>query len=228
MRIIVNHLTRMQPGYICVAGIDVASGHHIRPVLKGRISTHLLASNGGPFGMAALVDLGAVQYCGRAPQVEDHTFHFINTHSLGVIPHERFWKMLQNVARSSLVEIFGSALRAHRNGCVVDLGEGEASLGCLIPSSPPHLYVGVDDKIRANITDGTFTVNLSVTDIRLCETDHKTPKTNLIKQINTKMQNGTPTIVSVGLGRPWRYADDSVERHWLQVNNVHLGDDAVW
>ena len=30
MRIVVNHLTRMQSGYICVAGIDVQDNQHIR------------------------------------------------------------------------------------------------------------------------------------------------------------------------------------------------------
>ncbi|HWS82732.1 MAG TPA: hypothetical protein VN207_00575, partial [Ktedonobacteraceae bacterium] len=82
--------------------------------------------------------------------------------------------------------------------------------------------------IRAVITDGTFTVELSVTDIRLYETDHKTPKENLVQQINTRIQSGTPVIVSVGLTRPWRYPDDRVERHYLQVNNVHLRDNIVW
>ena len=82
-------------------------------------------------------------------------------------------------------------------------------------------------KIRAVITDGTFTVELSVTDIRLYEADHKTPKENLIWQINTQIQGGTPVILSVGLTRPWRHSDDMVERHWLQVNNLHLKDQAL-
>lgn len=75
MRIIVNHLTRMQPGYICVAGVDVSNGHHVRPVLRGRLTTDLLASKGGPFDMAALVDLGTVECCGHAPEIEDHYFN---------------------------------------------------------------------------------------------------------------------------------------------------------
>ncbi len=72
------------------------------------------------------------------------------------------------------------------------------------------------------VEDGTFTVDLSVTDIRLCETDHKTPKENLIRQVDMRMKGGAPVILSVGLSRPWRQPDDTVERHWLQVNNIHL------
>ena len=32
MKIVVNHLTRMQRGYICVAGINPDTGHHVRPI----------------------------------------------------------------------------------------------------------------------------------------------------------------------------------------------------
>ena len=35
MKIVVNHLTRMQPGYICVAGLDFQTNAHVRPVLAG-------------------------------------------------------------------------------------------------------------------------------------------------------------------------------------------------
>jgi hypothetical protein len=35
-------------------------------------------------------------------------------------------------------------------------------------------------------------------------------------------------ILSVGLTRPFRKWGDSEERHWLQVNNIHLEDDPLW
>ena len=59
MRIVVNHLTRMMKGYICAAGIDEETNEHVRPVLPGvRLRVDLLEERGGPFSMAALVDLG--------------------------------------------------------------------------------------------------------------------------------------------------------------------------
>jgi hypothetical protein len=228
MQIVVNHLTRMQPGYICVAGIDTSNGQHIRPVQQGRLTTHYLALNGGPFGMASLVDLGPVKYCGHPPELEDHSFHFLNVNPIGLMPPEQFWEQLQIVARRSITEIFGSAIKSLGRGCIVDVGTGEASLGCLLPAAPPTLLVTSNGQIRADITDGIFTVNLSVTDIRLYEADHKTPKANLIQQINEQIQSGTPIIVSVGLTRPWKHPDDTVERHYLQVNNFHLKDHLIW
>jgi len=228
MRIIVDHLTRMRPGHICVAGVDVSSGQHIRPVLRGGLTIDLLARNGGPFDLADLVDLGMVEYCGQAPETEDFSFDQRAARCVRHIPPAHFWGLLQRVARTSLAQIFGPALRPFRRGCVVDLNAGEASLGCLIPADPPRLYVNDYGKIRAIITDGTFTADLSVTDLRLCDTNHRTPKFALVERVGSEMRGGGSVVLSVGLARPWRHPGDTVERHWLQVNNIHLEDEAVW
>jgi hypothetical protein len=83
----------MQPGYICVAGVDVSNGQHIRPVLRGRLTVDLLACNGGPFNLANLVDLGKVEYCGQAPETEDYSFDQRNARCIRRIPHTHFWEM---------------------------------------------------------------------------------------------------------------------------------------
>ena len=148
-------------------------------------------------------------------------------HEVGLLPNS-FVNVHQRVSRTSLAQIFGPALLPFRGGCVVDLNAGEASLGYLIPAGPPHLYVNEYGKIRAIITDGTFTADLSVTDLRLCDTDHRTPKFSLVERIGAEMRSGCSVVLSVGLARPWRHPDDTVERHWLQVNNIHMEDDALW
>jgi len=224
----VNHLTRMQPGYICVAGVDVSNGHHVRPILRGRLTTDLLASKGGPFDLAALVDLGTVACCGHAPETEDYYFDPRTVHSIRLLPPALFWEFLQHIARNSLAQIFGSALRPFRRGCVVDLDSGEASLGCLVPAVTPRLYVNDYGKIRALIRDCDFSFDLSVTDLRLYDTDHRSPKIDLIKRIDTQMRSRGRVILSLGLARPWQHPDDTAQRHWLQVNNIHLEDGAVW
>ena len=177
--------------------------------------------------MASLVDLGSVEYRGNAPEVEDHYFSSQNVRTIRTLSPEEFWELLQHVARRGIVEIFGSAIRSYGNGCVVEVGTGEVSLGCLIPVTQPKLFVNSFGNIRVVVTDGTFTLDLSVTDIRLCEADHKTPKMGLINQINSRMQRGTPVILSIGLARPWQKPGDTKERHWLQVNNIHLKDSVM-
>jgi hypothetical protein len=222
MRIIVNHLTRMQPGYFCAAGIDISNNRHVRPMLRERLKVELLALNGGSFSIAALIDLGQVRYCGEPPEVEDYFFNVQNIRRVGVVPPAQFWQRLQLVARRSIVDIFGPAIKPLRRTCVVDIRTGNASLGCLIPAAPPRLFVDSYGRLRATVTDGELDLELSTTDIRLCEADHKTPKEDLIQRANKRMQDGNPVILSVGLSRPFRPTNESATQHWLQVNNIHL------
>ena len=75
MRIVVSHLTRMDIGYICVAGIDVETGAHVRPILNGiRLATAMLRRCGGIFDIGTVIDLGTTSYQGRRPEIEDHVF----------------------------------------------------------------------------------------------------------------------------------------------------------
>jgi hypothetical protein len=71
MRIVVSHLTRMQPGFACIAGINPATGRHVRPEVPSRIRVDMLGPNGGPFDMAVEVELGRVQPKPSPPEVED-------------------------------------------------------------------------------------------------------------------------------------------------------------
>ena len=49
MHLVITHLTRMQPGFICVAGIEPDTGKQIRPVLGRCLTRDLLHVNGGAF-----------------------------------------------------------------------------------------------------------------------------------------------------------------------------------
>ena len=103
MRIVVNHLTRMQPGYICVAGINVQKNEHIRPVLgRARLTVDLLARNGGAFDVGRLVELGPAQASGTAPETEDHTFDPGRLVSVRELSPGSFWKLLTVVGRAAL------------------------------------------------------------------------------------------------------------------------------
>src|SRR5690348_907932 len=91
MQIVISHLTRMQPGYICVAGIEPATGKHIRPVLNRRLQSNLLRKNGGVFEIGALVELGPTRHVGRAPELEDHEFSVENLQYIQPINATNFW-----------------------------------------------------------------------------------------------------------------------------------------
>src|SRR5215204_5545257 len=145
LQILVDHLTRMQPGYFCVAGVDVNTPRHIRPVLRrGRLTIDLLSTGTGPFDVGSVVDLGPATYAGHAPELEDH--HFDPAHARWLFDENPvdYWDALNRLARESLEEFFGSALELFYVSGAVDVGEVCAFLVCLTPEIQPWRYV--DDR----------------------------------------------------------------------------------
>ena len=228
MRIIVNHLTRMQPGYICVAGVELQTGRHVRPVQRGRLSRSRLARYGGPFDIATLVDLGAVEAVGSPPKVEDYSFTIDDARPYFVAAPQDFWYLVRNIAQPRLTDIFGPELRKQGGACALPLGRGRASLGCLIPSGIPGFVVSDTGTLRLHFSDGVFDVSASVTDIRLYEADQKTVRVPVVDDLQRRISGGVAVILSVGVGHPWQKSGDTEERHWLQVNGIHLADNPVW
>jgi hypothetical protein len=229
MRILVNHLTRMQPGYFCAAGIDLETEAHVRPVLRrGRLTTDLLSTNGGPFDIGSVLDLGATTNIGQTPELEDRRFDPAGTRKLYDKDANDFWGSLENVARESLGEIFGPALELWDESGTVDVGEGRASLGCLKPEKQPWMYVDHRGTVRLVLDYLMPSVDLSVTDLRLYERDGRKPRRDLVLSAQKRLEAGVETILSVGLTRRWRKRNDDAERHWLQLNNIHLKDDPLW
>jgi hypothetical protein len=59
MRIVLNHLTRMEAPRICIAGIDPRANQHVRPITghSNPLTRDLLAREGGPFAIGTLVEL---------------------------------------------------------------------------------------------------------------------------------------------------------------------------
>ena len=229
MQILVNHLTRMQPGYICVAGVDVNTLGHVRPVLpRARLTTDLLRGNGGPLDIASVVDLGPTVYAGSAPELEDYYFDPAKAAWLFDDDPGDYWELLNQMARESLAAIFGPVLEQEEGSCTVDVGEGHASLGCLAPEERPWLYVDHRGTVRMVLECTTPSSDLAVADLRLYERDQRTPRRDLVASAQRRIESGVEVILSVGLTRPWRKRDDTAERHWLQVNNIHLQDDPLW
>jgi hypothetical protein len=229
MRTLVNHLTRMQPGYFCAAGVDLETGRHVRPVLRrGRLTVDLLSTNGGPFDVGSVLDLGPTTSAGRAPELEDHRFDPAETRWLSDDDPDEFWEVLDRIAQEDLTDIFGPELELWDESGTVDVGEGKASLGCLRPMQQPWMYVDHRGTVRLVLDYLMPSVDLSVTDLRLYEKDGRTPRRDLVQSLQKRLEAGVETILSVGLTRPWQKRGDDEERHWLQLNNIHLRDDPLW
>ena len=232
MRIIVNHLTRMQPGYICVAGVDLQTGKHVRPIGNGQLTRALLRQHGGPFDIAEIVDLGTVKHVGAPPEIEDHEFDYHLASGFAIASPDEFWDVLQQAAKQQLNDIFGPELQKYGRTCATPSGQGTASLGCLIPLETPELFTielpDESQKLRMHFTDGVFDVRASVTDIRLYEADQKTLRIPVVDDLQRRISRGAAVILSVGLTRPWHKPEEDETYHWLQVNGIHLADNPVW
>ncbi len=227
MQIIVSHLTRMKPGYICVAGINPETGKQIRPVLNhDRLSRNLLRKEGGVFEIGALVEIGPTKNVGNAPEMEDHEFSTENLKHVRTLKPDRFWEWLIKTSENKLKLIFGDDLEQRSSSCTLNIGAGKASLGNLEPVGPPSLSVDPWGKIRIGISDGEFNPDLSLTDIRLYRSDQKTARSTVVESLAARLPK-TEIVLAVGLTRTWRKPADTVERHWLQVNNIHLEEDPL-
>lgn len=237
MKIVINHLTRMRTGYVCTAGVEPESLRHVRPVLEeGALPFDLLARYGGPFDMAAIVEMRSARPVSAPPHVEDYVIVPDCTSSQARMPPDEFWSLLERLAKTRLREIFGPELRpVGRSSCGTDVGQGLASLGCFRPPRTPRLSCvrqGSSGKmrIRMRIADDQLEVDIGVTDIRLHEDDHVTPNQALVHEVARRIEESGDVILGVGLTRAFTSstAHGDEEAHWLQVTNIHLKEDPAW
>ena len=77
------------------------------------------------------------------------------------------------------------------------------------------------------VTDGEFHLDLGVTDIRLYQHDHITPDNTVVDRVARRLASHNDVILSVGLTRAFK-GTEREPVHWLQVNNIHLKENAVW
>ncbi len=224
MQIVVNHLTRMQKGFMCAAGVDPATGHHVRPVGNSQLSTNMLACHGGPFELGYRVELGETKFVGKVPEIEDRQFDVTAARQLDRLPPQEFWQLLVALAADSLATIFGPDLQPiGAASCGVREFHGLRSLGCYWALQPQIQLQTTGDhcRIRFGFTEGPHRYSVPVTDIRLYQDDHVTPHAAAVERWQRDLIRCERVLVSVGLSRAYRSSDEQSAVHWLQVNNLH-------
>jgi len=229
VKILINHLTRMQKGFMCVAGIDRARCRHIRPIVGGLMKTELLAEHGGPFALRRIVELGETAFAGRMPEIEDRTFDPAAVEVLDELDKASFWQACAELASRSLGEIFGPDLQRIQYGdneatAAVPETFGLRSLGCYW-AHQPRIEVecrGGRPRIRFEFTEAQQRFSVPVTDIRCYRPDHVTPDEVMVQRLNGRLQRLPEVLTSIGLSRAYQHRPEDPPRHWLQINNVHL------
>jgi hypothetical protein len=137
-----------------------------------------------------------------------------------------FWDTLRDSAKDNLATIFGGdfAVNPNDKGFVIP-GSGDASLGVLTLEHKPTLYEDLDGDPRLRFTDGSVTVDCSITDVRLRRPDNTTIVAAAVAELRTLIRESNQIILSVGLTYPWPPA---APKHWLQINNVHCSSSPLW
>lgn len=226
MRIVMNHLTRMNAPRICIAGIDEESERHVRPVTPPTdlITRDLLADRGGPLELGALVDLGRTTPAPSPPEVEDHRFATRELTCVRRLDPDEYLDLLIRTSEDDLEAIFGSALERHGWKYAVDVGKGDASLGVLRPRERVDVEVGHYGRLQVRFNDPRKPAFLTVNDLRFYEPDQRTLRRDVVEDVQDRLQRGIDVLLMVGLTREWKAPSDTEPRHWLQINGLCLMD----
>lgn len=214
-------------GRICVAGMDLEGGQHVRPVTARTdpLTRDLLTENGGPLAVAAIVDLGQATPMPNPPETEDHrvaTRHLTRVRTLG---GDEYLDQLNAVADPDLEAAFGPALqRVTKWKYAIDEGAGRASLAVVKAQRRPDLEVDRYGRLQLRFNDPEVPTFLSVADIRFVEADHTTIRTDVVDDVHARIQKGVGVYVMFGLSRAFTAKGDDRARHWLQVNGLCLED----
>lgn len=227
MLIVLNHITRMRGSRICVAGIDQRTVRHIRPTTGPAkpLTRTLLAEQGGPFALGALVDLGRVSPAPAIPESEDHRFSPAAARAVGRLDRYDYLHLLKRASREDLESIFGPDLKRHNWKLAVDAGAGVVSLGVLSPSRRPTIEIDRYGRPQLKLNDPEQQpAYIPVTDVRFVEDDHRTIKRAAVEDVGRRMKRGVDTLLMLGLARAFKANEEDPARHWLQVNGICLAD----
>lgn len=227
MRIVLNHLTRMKTqSRICIAGVNPETLAHVRPVTPpdDLITRDLLRENGGPFAIGALVDLGEAVPRPNPPEIEDHGFRTEDARLVELLAPDEYWRMLEKARVDGLEEAFGPELTPHGRGLAIESGHGTQSLAVVRLADDTRLKIDPWGKLRLHIDYQGATVSPSVTDVRFCEPDHETIRTDVVVDVNARLGAGVDAYMMLGLSRSFSATDNL---HWAQLNGLCLADDPV-
>jgi len=226
MRIVVNHVTRMKPPRICLAGVDMQSLEHVRPTTSASdpITRELLHEEGGPFEMGAVVELGYTRAIPTPPETEDHRFRTTNARFVEPMAGDEFLALLELISSPDLSSAFGPALERLQRNYAVERGSGDRSLAVMRAPKRCELEVDRYGKLRLQMDAPDVQANVSVTDIRFYREDQKTLRDRVVQSVSLRLKRGVGAFLMLGLARAYRARDDDRHRHWLQLNGLCLVD----
>ncbi len=226
--LVVDHLTRMKDDLVCIAGFDLETGDRWRPKPSSTTTWRrrdLETIADAPLRLGTVLDLD-LHPLPQRPETEDAVVLGGRLAGESHVSMDDLFEQLVVRSVTDLREIFGEALqgagRRDRSSALIPPGCGEHSLGTYDPSTCELLITGT--QIRVELEDGGLgELSLPVTDLRLYDEGSR-PRTDIARAVGSRLSHDWPVLLSVGLSRRFS-SSESMEGHWLQVNNIIFPDD---
>jgi hypothetical protein len=211
---------------ICVAGIETETKAHLRPVTDRDqpLTRDLLATEGGPFELGAVIELGDMVPRPTPPHVEDRRFRLAVAERIRRLSEDEYLGLIDEVSFDEVGEAFGPALQRRKWKYAVDLDQGECSLACVRTHDAPDIEIDRYGKPTFRFNDPEKPAYLRVTDLRLFQPDQRTPRPDVVEDVRGRLREGVRAWIVLGLSRPFLAKGDDAERSWLQVNGLCLED----
>jgi len=217
----------MHEGRICIAGLD-DDGRCVRPVVpSGSLWEEFLTHFPGPEIMPfSRISVHLLDPQPDPPHTEDWTFNWLSTRLAGQADRETAHAMLRRVLDPNVEAIFGAPI-CHDEGWYVRQGEGDRSLGTVIPQRVAEVavFVPADRRMRVRIAfvDETGAdYRLSVTDLTLlrwcaAQLDREGGTGPVEQRLRRGFDRRRP-FLRIGLARHW---DKHPDRCHLQITGVY-------
>lgn len=211
---------------ICVAGVDMNTQRHVRPISRraDTLTRDMLVENGGAFEVGAIVDLGSVRPNPSPPEVEDHWFWPNQVRRLGRLPADEYLVLMDGIANDDLASVLGPGLERHNWKYAIDAGTGTASLGVL-KVKDAKIEINQFGGLQVRLADMRPQTYIPITDLRFFAEDQKAIRGDAVDRVNRRLRRRAEAYLMLGLARAFVARGDDTARHWLQVNGVCLPDD---
>jgi len=225
-QVVLSHITRMRGTRICIAGIDWETAEHMRPVTdpEDLMTREMLRGEGGVLELGLILDLGSTVSDSSPPETEDQLCETANFRPVEKLTPADYFELLATVADDDLFQAFGPSLQQHdSNTYAMDVGAGSRSLASVPAGPSDRLFVDGFGGLRLATADAA----IRVTDLRLFEGASKSPRADIVENVNERLDGGVSSYLMFGLARPWARNKDEPPRHWLQMNGICLEDDPL-
>jgi hypothetical protein len=229
----ITDLTRMQGGYVCVAG-QAEGGEWVRLSAPRPHELELVVDGQAVLFPGAVVECDLQQHQPQPPHTEDYRYDPGSVRRLGRLAPEAWRSVLEQACFGSVREIFEQTIHDDHGRYILD-GSGPRSLGTIQPAAIHQVHYAADATKKWDYRLGFYDAadayyRLKITDLtwhRYCDSlrgpDSQPPAiaARLTQQLKAQRRAGG-VFLRIGLSRGWREHPD---RCYLQINGIYTFPD---